>query len=80
MHHDTSLIIIVYNAYDIMWPGKYDTSHSFLNIVYMFNTSPPGWNGRCFADDTFSDIFVNEKFCILIKISRGFVPKGQIGK
>ena len=31
-----------------------------------------------FADDIFSCIFVNEKFCILIKISPWFVPKGPI--
>ena len=27
------------------------------------------------ADDIFTRIFVNEKFCILIKISLKFVPK-----
>ena len=31
-----------------------------------------------FADDIFRCIFVNEKFCILIKISLKFVPKGSI--
>ena len=30
------------------------------------------------ADDIFRNIFVNEKFCILIKISLKFVPKGPI--
>ena len=34
------------------------------------NSSPPGQNVRRFADD----IFMNEKFCILIKISLKFVP------
>ena len=38
------------------------------------NSFSPGQNGRHFADD----IFVNEKFCILIKISLRFVPKGPI--
>ena len=42
------------------------------------NSSPPGQNGRHFADDTFRCVFVNEKFCILIKISLKFVPKGPI--
>ena len=37
-----------------------------------------GQNGRHFADDIFRCIFVNEKFCILIKISLKFVPKGPI--
>ena len=30
------------------------------------------------ADDIFKCIFMNEKFCILIKISLKFVPKGPI--
>ena len=43
-----------------------------------FNSSPPGQNGRHFAGDIFRCIFVNEKFCILIKIPLKFVPKGPI--
>ena len=39
------------------------------------NSSPPGQNGRHFADDLFRCIFVNEKFFILIKISLKFVSK-----
>ena len=39
---------------------------------------PPGQNGRHFSDDIFMRIFVNEKFCILIKSSLAFVLKGQI--
>ena len=42
------------------------------------NSSPPGLNGRRFADDIFRCIFVNEKFHILIKISLKFVPKDPI--
>ena len=33
-----------------------------------------------FSDDIFRYIFVNEKFCILIKISLKFVPYGPIGQ
>ena len=40
------------------------------------DSSPPGQNGRLFVDDIFRCIFVNEMFCILIKISLKFVPKG----
>ena len=36
------------------------------------NSSPPGQNGRHFAEDIFRCIFKNEKFCILIKISLKF--------
>ena len=35
-------------------------------------------NGAILAEDIFRCIFVNEKFCILIKISLKFVPKGPI--
>ena len=43
-----------------------------------FNLSPPGQNGQYFTDGIYRAIFVNEKFCILIKISLKFVPKGAI--
>ena len=42
------------------------------------NSSPHGQNGHLFADDIFRYIFVNEKFCILIKISLKFLPEGPI--
>ena len=42
------------------------------------NTTPPGQNGHHFTDDIFRYIFVNENFCILMKISLKFVPKGSI--
>ena len=38
------------------------------------NSFPPGQNGRHFAEDLLRCIFVNEKFCILIKMSLKFVP------
>ena len=43
-----------------------------------FKLISPGQNGRHFADDIFRCIFVNEKVCILMKISLKFVPKGPI--
>ena len=42
------------------------------------NSCPPGQNGRHFADDISKCIFMNEKFCILIRISQKFVPKSPI--
>ena len=42
------------------------------------NSSPPGQNGRHLTDDIFRCFLMNEKFCILIKISLKFVPKGPI--
>ena len=40
------------------------------------DSSPPAQNGRHFADGIFRYIFVNENFCILIRISLKFVFKG----
>ena len=48
------------------------------NILLCFNSSLPGQNVRHFVDDIFRWIFLNEKFCILIKISLKFVPDGPI--
>ena len=42
------------------------------------NTLRPRQNGPHFTDDIFKCMFVNEKFCILIKDSLKFVPKGPI--
>ena len=42
------------------------------------NSSLSGQNCRNFADDIFRCIFVNEMFCILIKITLKFVLKGPI--
>ena len=47
---------------------------------HAINSSLRGQNVRHFADDIFSFIFVTEKFCILIKISLKFVPRGPIEK
>ena len=55
----------------------------FLQLIDVFrdyvNSSPPGQNYRHFIIDIFRCIFVNEKFCILIKISLKFVPLGPVG-
>ena len=49
-----------------------------LETILDFNSSPPGQNGHHLADDIFRCIFVNEYFCILLKISLKFVPRGPI--
>ena len=56
----------------LQWVNNLGFFFSFLN------SSPPGQNGRSFADDIFICIFMNEKCCILVKISLKFVPKGPI--
>ena len=42
------------------------------------NLSPPGQHGHHFADDIFRSIFMNEMFCILIKIPLKFAPNSPI--
>ena len=51
---------------------------SILSRPQCVNSFPPRQNGLHFVDDIFKCIFVNEKFCVLIKISLKFVPKGPI--
>ena len=59
----------------IQWILLYHT----MQYTPSINSSPPGQNGCLFTDDhIFRCIFVNEKICILIKISLKFVPKGPI--
>ena len=47
-------------------------------LQLVFNSSPPGQNGRHFTDDICEYIFMNERFCILIRISLKFAHKDQI--
>ena len=47
-------------------------------LWFGLDTLRPKQNGRCFADDTFKCIFLNENVRISIKISLKFVPKGPI--
>ena len=47
-------------------------------MVTRINLSPPGQNGRHFANDFFKCIFFNEKFCTLIANTLKFIPKGPI--
>ena len=44
------------------------------NLSNTINSSPPGQDGHHFADNIFRCNFMNEKFCILFKISLKFVP------
>ena len=49
--------------------------HASPCINYLIS---PGQNGCHFADDIFNFIFMNEKLCILIRISLKFAPKGPV--
>ena len=49
-----------------------------LSRSNMFNSSPPGQNGRHLTDNIFKHIFMNENLRTFIKISLKYVPKGPI--
>ena len=69
---------------DSLWYFQWQSSGSYNQSISarhtktwkVLNSSPPVQNGRNFADNIFRCIFLNKKFCILIKISLKFVPKG----
>ena len=63
------------------WQFSYTNHYTvgcLLVSLLSLNASPPGQNGRHFADEIFRCISVNETFCILIRISLTFVAKGLI--
>ena len=60
------------------WQGSGCWHHNNIHIFWVFNSSPPGQNGCHFVEDVLRCIFMNKKFCILIKISLKFVPRGPI--
>ena len=47
-------------------------------IGLLMDSSLPAQNDGHFESDSFRCIFVNEKFCILIKVSLNCVPRGPI--
>ena len=57
----------------LMAPGQ--PSHT-RNV--WLHSSPPGQNGRHFADDVFKCIFMNEKFHISVQISLKFISEDPI--
>ena len=49
-------------------------------MPWLINSSPSRQNGRCFAEDIFKCIFLNEKFYIVIPISLKCGPKYPVEK
>ena len=68
-------VLIIFTCKTIKVDPNFPLQSHYLPIV---SSSPPGQNGWHFTDDIFKRISVNEKFCILIKISLKFVSKGPI--
>ena len=59
------------------FPNEWNFYTEMSNID-PFNSSVPGQNGRHFTDGIFRCNFVNERFCILIKMLLKFVPKVSV--
>ena len=80
----SNLIELCFQIFHVYIPGNYINVSIWHVIIHpctdfnggrtVVNSSPPGQIGRHFEDDIFRCIFVNEKFCILIKISLKFIP------
>ena len=60
-----------------IYSGGYLSTHDMMGLLYI-NSSPHPQNGRHFADDIFKCIFLNEKFCIFIRILLKYVHKSPI--
>ena len=74
-------ISIFHELYIIRLKSKdkiYGAKWPFVVVLIVLNTLRPKQNGRHFADDIFSCIFLNENVLIPIKFSLKFVPKGPI--
>ena len=56
--------------------GRYD--HVGVSLLGYIDSISPEQNGRHSADNNLNWIFVNEKFCISIRILLKFVPEGPI--
>ena len=59
---------------------QYTTSYILyaIYLLWHYNSSPPGQNGRHFADDIFNHIFLNANIIISIQIALKCVPTGPI--
>ena len=68
-------------AGQLKWSVTYLTSNYYHRKVPHWglspSSSPLGQNVRHFTDDIFRCIYMNEKFCVLIKISLKFVRKSS---
>ena len=82
LHSDVFSHIAGGVAVDVLeTPGTWGISNHIIDLFHIeqhqkrshFNACPPGQNGQ-FAVGVLRCIFLNDKFCILNKISPKFVP------
>ena len=77
-HRIHSARYMPFHNHEYFTVGIEEISRYSRNCSTNSSTSPPGQNGHQFADDIFGYIFMNEKFCIFIRISLKFLPYGPI--
>ena len=75
-----------YDFYNQIWKSFWE--NALNNVIYLkwsclfrpqwVNSSPPEQKGCHFADDIFGCIFVNEKFCILVKFHWSLLLRVQL--
>ena len=63
---------------DTIWHVNLLVNTGVTIMASILKSSSPGQNGRHFPDDILKCSFINEKFCISIRISLKFVHKGPI--
>ena len=78
--YDCKLIITFHMHFKGAFCIPYSMGNCFqyFNEIILYQLISPRQNSHHFSDDIFKCISVNAEFCILIKISLNFVPKGSI--
>ena len=66
------------NLCPVVYVSKWDVVYAWMSKMVWLTHLPRDKMAAILADNIFKCIFLNEKFCILIKISLKFVPKGPI--
>ena len=74
----TQFIFLSQHGSSFIDPANKEATRFLAALKLWFNSSSFGQHGHLFADNIFRCIFMNEKLCILIKISLKFVCQGQI--
>ena len=73
-----TVIMLSADMNELVATEEHQVVPSILVCTDSINSSSPGQNGCHFADNIFKNVFVNERFCILIKNSLKFYSKGLI--
>ena len=85
---DKQILVFQGKGFQVPVPLCIQRSDKKFKYIFIFSQNfsvceesthlPPEQNGCHFPDDIFKNIFINEMFCILIRISLKFALKGPI--